>query len=346
MGPMGDALELLTGAILPFIILLSIIILTHEAGHYLAARLYRLPVSRFSLGFGPRLFGWHDRHGTEWTVAAIPLGGFVRVSFDRRLAARAWVIAAGPLANIALAAGLLFVHALIGIRDAPPVVAAVYPNSPAAAAGLQPGDHLISLNGRGITGFSDVHRYTALHYDVPVTLRYLRQGAERSATIRPLIATLTLGNGRVETVGLTGLVGGPVETLRPHLAAAALGAVTGTGALMADTVYGLHQLATGARSYTSMMGVVGITDTAGIVVEASGIAALLTFAALVSVNVGIVNALPLPVLDGGQLLMTGVEALLRRPLPSQVQRYGNLLGLGLLTVLLLLTTWNDLRLLL
>lgn len=343
---MGAASDLLTTGILPFIVLFSLIVLAHEAGHYLAARLYRLRVLHFGLGFGPRLFGWCDRNGTEWTVRAIPLGGFVRVSFDQRLAARAWVIVAGPLANIALAVLLLFVHAMIGIRDAPPVVAAVYPHSPAAAVGLQRGDRLISLNDRQIIGFSQVHRYTALHFDVPATFRFLRDGDERSVVVQPLVASLTLGNGRVETVGLTGLVGGPPETIRPTVPAAAAGAVAATGDLVADTLHGLRQLLTGARSYHSMMGIVGITDTAGTVVQASGIAALLTFAALVSVNIGIVNALPLPVLDGGQLLMTAAEALIRRPLPAQVQRYGNLLGLGMLTGILLLTTWNDVRLLL
>lgn len=336
-------LGVLANVIAPFVAIFSVVILVHEGGHYLAARLNRLPVLQFSLGFGPRLISWHDRAGTEWVVAAIPLGGFVKVRFDDRLAARAWIIAAGPLANIVLASALLFAHALSGIHDAPPVVASIYPNTPAAVAGFQPGDRVLTVNGRAVQTFGQVTSYTALHLDERTIFDIERDGVRHSIAVTPLVATVTFDNGRTETLGLSGLIGGAAEIIRPDLPTAVRMAVFGTADLLADTLHGLYQLATGARSYDSLMGVVGIADTSAMVAQTAGLLALLTFAALISVNIAVVNALPLPVLDGGQLLMVAMEAMLKRPLPPGVHRAGNLVGLSALLALMLFTTWNDVR---
>lgn len=344
MGVAGDIADTLVGAVLPFVLIFSLIILVHELGHYGAARLYRLPVTRFSLGFGPRLAGWHDRRGTEWVLAAVPLGGFVKVGFDQRRGARAVVIAAGPLANLALAAALLFLQqATVGLYDARPVVAAVIPNSPAAAAGILPGDRVMSMNGRRVSSFGEIQRYVGLHLDRPVAFTLERNGAYRTVQVAPIVATLAMPHGRSEPLGLTGLVGGPPERLRVGIGTAAAAALHGTAYLVGDTLAGLRQLITGERSYNSMMGVVGIADMTAAVVETSGVLSLLAFAALLSVNIAVVNALPLPALDGGQLLLALLEGALRRPLPGSVYGYANAVGIGVLTALLLLTTWNDVR---
>ncbi len=336
--------DAITGVVLPFVAVFSGIILVHELGHCLVARACGLTVTRFSLGFGPRLFGWRDRRGTEWVVAAVPLGGFVKVVFDRRLAARAVVIAAGPLANLALAAVLLFLqNAAFGLHDAPPVVRQVFADSPAAQAGFRPGDRILAMNGRTVDGFNQVHRYVALNLDAPVSFEIERDGARRSLVLRPIVGVLELDSGRRDRVGLTGLMGGPVEWIPRDLPTAAAVSVRDTYHLVADTLGGLYQVVTGTREVDSLAGVVGIADMTGTVVETSGLAALLGFVALLSVNIGVLNALPLPALDGGQLVLVGVEALRRRPLPPRVQGYANAVGLGMLATLLVLTTWNDIR---
>lgn len=339
-----SVVELVVGVVLPFMAMLSVVVLVHELGHYLAARAHGLPVGKFSLGFGPRIAGWRDRRGTEWVLSAVPLGGYVKVDFDARLWARANVIAAGPLANLVLAAALLFVHHIAaGSKDAAPVVAGVHRNSPAAQAGFQQGDRILTMDGRAVSGFTEVHRYVALHLDEPVSFVIERGGERRSLVVTPWVVDFKLSNGRVERLGVTGLVAGPTQIQRLGPLGAADKAVRSTMHLVVDTLHGLRQLVTGARSYKSLVGVVGIADLTGSVIQASGLMALLAFAALISVNIAVVNALPLPILDGGQLLVVGIEAVLRRPLPGSVYGYANAVGLGVLTAVLLLTTWNDVR---
>lgn len=344
MDALRSAVEILGTVVLPFLVVLSLVVLAHELGHYAAARAFRLPVSRFSLGFGPRLCGVRDRSGTEWIISAVPLGGYVKVAFDRRRTARAAVIAAGPLSNLVLAAALLFAHDVtVGIRDATPVVAGVHRNSPAAQAGFREGDRILSMNGRSVLGFTEIHRYVALHLAEPVRFEIERGGGRLVLVLHPWVVDLTLASGRTERLGVTGLIAGARAVHQLDALTAAGNALRGTANLVADTLHGLKQLATGDRTYKSLAGVVGIADITGTVVRSSGLVALLAFAALISVNLAVVNALPLPILDGGQLLLVGAEAALRRPLPGQVTGYANAVGLGVLTAVLLLTTWNDVR---
>ncbi len=344
MDAVRAALDVAGTVILPFLVVLSVVVLVHEWGHYAAARLFRLRVTRFSLGFGPRLCGRTNRHGTEWIVSAIPLGGYVKVNFDQRRSVRAAVITAGPLTNILLAAALLFVHDLtMGIHDAKPVVAGVHRHSPAAQAGFQEGDRILTMNGRTVDGFTEIHRYVALHLDTPVRFEVEREGKRQDLILHPWVVDLKLSNTRVEQVGVTGLISGTRISHRVDALSAARNAIRRTAHLVGDTLHGIRQLATGQRNYTSLVGVVGIADMTGTVVRSSGFMALLVFAALISVNLAVVNALPLPVLDGGQLLMVGAEAALRRPLPGSVTGYANAVGLGVLTAVLILTTWNDVR---
>lgn len=344
---MGALLHGLGQVVLPFLAMLSAIVLIHELGHYAAARLFGLAVSRFSVGFGPALLRWHAAAGTEWRLSAIPLGGYVHVSFDERRLARAVVIAAGPLANVLLAAALLFANQLTsGVRDAPPVVAQVQADSPAAVAGLRPGDRIRTMNGRPVRGFGEILSYAALHLDAPLTLAVERGGVPLDVTLRPFIIEVSLPGGRIESVGITGLLPGPAELRHPPAREALAAAWQDVAHMLQDTLAGLTQVITGTRAYTSLVGIVGLADMTGSIVERSGFAALLGFAALISLNVAVVNALPLPILDGGQLLLVLIETALRRPLPGRLVGAANAAGLVLLSSVLLLTTWNDLAVLL
>lgn len=333
--------------VLPFVAMISALVLIHELGHYAGARLVGLPVSRVSVGFGPALLLRCSPTGTEWRLSLLPLGGYVHVAFDQRRWARAVVIAGGPLANLVLAAALLLAHQMaVGVREAPPVVAGVQPGSPAEQAGIRAGDHVLEINSRPLRGLYPVLTYAALHLDAPIILAVERDGRRRTLTLAPVVRDITLPGGRTERVGLTGLLPGPETVRRPALAEAAAGSLTEAGQMLRDTLLGLSQVISGARPSTSLVGVIGLADMTGDIVERSGFVALLGFAALVSLNLAVVNALPLPVLDGGQLLLLGLEGLLHRPLPGRLVGMANAVGLVLLSGVLLLTTWNDVAVLL
>lgn len=347
---LGFFLEVL----LPFVLVLSLVVFVHEYGHYLAARLGGVAVQRFSLGFGPRLWSWRDRSGTEWALSAIPLGGYVRIegrpadgvagtAFDDKPAwFRLVVIAAGPAANLVLAMALMFGYfAAVGVPATAPQVTHVYANSPAEAAGVAVGDRILAVDGRRVASFAEIDRYVALRLDAPVALTMERGGERLALEARPIVVNLPLAGGRSDRVGLVGMAGEEAATRRFDLPAVAAQAVRATVNTVGDTLHSLGQLLLGERSYKSLVGVVGMADLAGSIVAQSGFLALVAFTAMISVNIGVVNLLPVPVLDGGQMVLVGVEMVARRPLPAAVRDYAGAVGVGVLTAIIALTTWND-----
>lgn len=250
-----DFITNLAAYVIPFVIVLTIIVFVHELGHYWVARRCGVRVEVFSIGFGRELFGWNDRHGTRWKISAIPLGGFVkffgdadatsnadntavaamsdaerRVSFHHQpLGARTAIVAAGPVANFIFAiliyAGLF---SLVGQPFTPPVVGSVVEGGAAEAAGLMPGDRILSADGTEIQRFEELRAFVGLRAETPIDFRILRDGEELSITVVPQRVDVADGLGGTQRVGQIGIRTAGVEFVRHDPATAVVQAVRET----------------------------------------------------------------------------------------------------------------------
>lgn len=382
--------------IVPFLLVLTFIVTIHELGHFLVARAFGVKIDRFSVGFGRTIISRVDRRGTEWRLAWLPLGGYVKFSGDldassvpdeaglaelrRRVIAengpgaerdyfhfkpvwqRALIVAAGPAANFLLAMVLFtLLFSVVGERIMAPRVLQVTPGSPAAEAGFRPRDLIVAVNGRPVVDGSEVTRTVMMSAGDPLSFTVRRDGGAVTLTATPerrLEDDEIAGRVRVARIGL-GL--GPMvqsdysfRRLNP-LEAFGKGVET-IGSTVATTATYIGRIFVGKESGDLLNGPIGIAKAAGGVTQqavsanpdpgwmAANLAlTFLSFAALVSIGIGIVNLLPIPVLDGGHLLFYGYEAVARRPVPARVQEVGYRVGLALLAGLMLFATWNDLQ---
>ncbi|HWA49908.1 MAG TPA: RIP metalloprotease RseP [Dongiaceae bacterium] len=350
-----------------FLLLLTVLVFVHELGHYLIARLCGVRVEVFSIGFGPELFGRNDKHGTRWRFSAIPLGGYVKmfgqganmfegeagkamtpedraVAFDfksvwRRMA----IVAAGPIANFIFAI-LVFaaVFATHGKDVAAPVIGEVTANSAAERAGLQAGDRIVALNGSSIQTFDDIAEFIRLNLDQPITIQYERAGAVTTTAVTPDISVEKDFLGKDVRVGRLGVraseVGdrvmlGPVDSLIEG--AERVFQVSGV------MLKGIWQMVTGVRPAADIGGVIRIGYISGELAQV-GLWSLITFSAMLSVNLGLVNLFPVPLLDGGHLVYYAIEAIRGRPLGERMQEWGFRIGIAFVLGLMLFATWNDL----
>jgi len=381
--------------IVPFLLVLTFIIIIHELGHFLVARAFGVKVDRFSIGFGKTIVARTDKRGTEWRLAWLPLGGYVKFSGDldassvpdqaglaelrQRVIAengagaerdyfhfkpvwqRALIVAAGPAANFLLAMVLFTIlFSVIGEQIVAPRVARVAPDTPAAAAGFQPRDLIVAVNGRPVTEGAEVTRIVIMSAGDPLRFTVDRGGERVILTATPerrVEEDELAGRVRIARIGLEMA---PLQEdytfrrLNPFEAAAK--GVDTIGDTVSTTGTYIGRIFTGKESGDLLNGPVGIAKAAGGVTRQAvaanpdpGFMALnlaltfLQFAAIVSIGIGIVNLLPIPVLDGGHLLFYGYEAVARRPVPAHVQEVGYRVGLALLVGLMLFATWNDLQ---
>ncbi|HEX4172400.1 MAG TPA: RIP metalloprotease RseP [Acetobacteraceae bacterium] len=343
---------------LAFVVVLGVLVFFHELGHYLAARWCRVHVEVFSIGFGPAIATWRDRVGTVWKVAWLPLGGYVklhgqerpdmplpeaaqripgRVFHEKPVGSRALVVAAGPIANFLLAMVLFaLLFATAGRPIILPVAGDVMPNSAAARAGIQVNDRIVSIAGTPTRTFEDVQRIITAHPDemLPITIK---RGDEEK-TLSVLTEAHETGGRRV---GMLGIRGGSMEFDRLSPPQALIGGVTQTWQVTAETIGGLWQMVSGQRGTEDLGGPLRIAQLSGQVAQL-GLGSLISFIAVLSVNLGLINLFPIPVLDGGHLLFYLAEAIRGRPIPVRAQEYGFRAGLALLAGLFILATWNDL----
>lgn len=363
-------MEVLAGLwtyVVPFLVVLTVLVFVHELGHYWVARRSGVRIETFSIGFGPELFGWHDRAGTRWKLSAIPLGGYVKffgdadaismpgaelpamtpeekaVSFHyKTLGQRAAIVAAGPVANFVFAivvCAVLFV--IVGQPFTPPVVGGVMPDSAAAAAGFQPGDRIIRINGEQIDRFEDIQRIVQLDLDQPLHVVVLRKGQDVDLTATPTIIEETDRLGNKVRLARLGIRGGGFEYVRRSPGTAVWQAVVETYDQTAGTLRALGQIVTGHRSSDELGGPIRIAEMSGEVAK-GGVANLFAFMAFLSINLGLINLFPVPVLDGGHLLFYFFEWTRGRPLGPRAQEYGFRIGMVLVFSLMVLATWNDL----
>jgi regulator of sigma E protease len=340
-------------SILAFVVVLGVLIFVHEYGHYWAARRVGIRVEVFSVGFGRSIWQRTARDGTLWKVGWMPLGGYVKLhgqeppdparegprdiphdSFAAKpVWARAFVVAAGPLANFLLAAILFVVlFAAVGQRVAAPVVGEVVAGMPAEAAGLAAGDRIVAIDGRAVVRFDDIQAAVRDSGGRELIFRVLRDGAAREVAVTParrdgaLLLGIRAGATEVRQLGVVESIGAGIgETWRISVA----------------TLDALWGFVSGQRSSNELAGPLGIAQMSG-QVATLGIGALLTFIAILSVNLGLLNLLPIPILDGGHLVMFAAEAVRGRPLPPRGVEWGFRIGLVLLLAVFVFATSGDL----
>jgi regulator of sigma E protease len=355
------------GYIIPFLVVLTVLVFVHELGHYLVARRNGVRIEVFSIGFGPEILGWYDRAGTRWKLSAVPLGGYVKmygdadasslpsnslvtmseedraVSFHhKRLWQRIAVVAAGPAANFIFAIVLLAgLFATVGQPFTPPDVGQVQPNSAAEQGGIKPGDTISEIDGRKIERFEDVQQAVRLNAGGVMKIVVRRDGRDVALDVTPQMTEMTDRFGNVHRVGMLGIGRSGVDYVR-HDPATALGrAVEETWNLSIGTLKAIWQMIIGARATDELGGPLRIAQMSGEVAQ-GGIVAIVWFMAVLSVNLGLINLFPIPVLDGGHLLFYFAEAIRGRPLGQRAQEYGFRIGLALVLTLMVFATWNDL----
>ena len=356
----------------PFLVVLTAIVFVHEMGHYLVARWNGIAIHTFSIGFGRELVGWTDRQGTRWKISAIPLGGYVRFVGDMNAASggvdedvvanagpdlaprlfvnksvwqRIAVVIAGPLANVLLT--FLILYALLlgyGRYTITPVIGDVLPGSVAEAAGLESGDTILSVDGYEVRGFEDFQRLVATAPERSVRIVLERDGLEQALTLVPEATVVEdrFGNEqRLGRIGVTRDVSEADVTLyRP-------GPVEAVGMTLEEIRFIIQRTAefigdffVGRGDVEQLGGPVKVAKVSG-EVATLGIVALINLTALLSLNIGIFNLLPVPMLDGGHLLYYLVEALRGRPLSMRVQEMGFRFGFALVMALMVFTLFND-----
>jgi len=357
--------------VVPFLFVLTIVVFFHELGHFLVARWCGVKVQVFSIGFGRELFGFDDRHGTRWKIAAIPLGGYVKflgdenaasvpdrnvfsgmsesdrrqTFFHKPVAQRAAVVAAGPVANFLLAIVIFAGVAMIyGRQETAPRVDEVIANSAAAAAGFEPGDLVDSIDGTSIDSFSDMQRIVSSSAGRTLEFGIERNGAHIVLKAAPRLTEEKGVFGGSRQIGVLGvkrsLAPGDVKVRRVGPIGALQLGVDETWSIIDGTISYLGRWVTGHESSNQIGGPVGIALMSG---EAArlGFDVLMRWAAAISVSIGLLNLFPIPLLDGGHLLFYGFEAVRGKPLSDRAQELGFRIGFAIVVMLMIFATYND-----
>jgi regulator of sigma E protease len=361
----------LAGYILPYVVVLSLLVFVHELGHYLAGRLSGIRVLAFSVGFGPELIGFTDAHGTRWKISAIPLGGYVRFFGDAdassladgnelaelslaeraqtlagaKLWKRAVTVAAGPIANFLLA--IVIFAVLFGTQGKPvadPVVSEVKAGSAAEVAGVRAGDVLVALDGSRVETFDDVVRYISMRPEIPVVVTVRRDGSEIGLDMVPRRVVTTDRFGNEMEVGQIGIVTNQQSGNFRIVELTPLQAV-GEGArqtwhIVTGTFDYLSNMVAGRMNADQLGGPVRVVQASG-QMATLGVVALLNLAAVLSVSLGLLNLMPVPVLDGGHLVLYALEAVRGKPVGQTAQEIAFRIGLAMILSLMVFATWND-----
>jgi regulator of sigma E protease len=352
-----------------FLIVLSILVFVHELGHYLVARWNGVKVEIFSIGFGREIVGWTDKAGTRWKVGWLPLGGYVKFFGDAGVAsnpgeflrhmtpaerdvafhhkpvgARAAIVAAGPIANFILAIVLLAgLFATIGQRFTPAEISMVEEGSPAAVAGFKPGDRVIRIDSQTIARFEDLQQTVMGSPGKRLAVTVLRDGTPVDLTVTPRAVDVTDVLGTKRQIGKLGVGrAGTAEFVRLDPLTAVWAAGKEVINLIGLTMHALGEMIVGARPADDLSGPIGIATISGKMAQ-QGLAEMVIFAAFLSLNLGLINLFPIPVLDGGHLLFYLFEWLRGRPPGERAQEYGFRVGMAVLLAVFVFATWQDLK---
>ena len=360
-----------TGWIIPFLFGLSVVVFFHELGHFLIARWCGVKVLTFSVGFGPELLGFNDRHGTRWKLSAIPLGGYVKFFGDDNAASvpdeaavarmteaerrysffhqpvgrRAAVVAAGPIANFILAIVIFAtIFSIYGRQTTTARVDAVQPDSAAAAAGLKPGDVVLAIDGRQVESFSDMQRIVSANAGRTLQFKIDRGGTPVTLTATPALKEGKDGFGNNTCQAVLGvsrsMAPGDIKTEQVDPVRAVWLGAKETWFIIDRTFSYIGGLFAGRECADQLGGPIRIAQISG-QVATLGFMPVLHLAAMLSVSIGLLNLFPVPLLDGGHLLFYMIEAVRGRPLSARSQEIGFRIGFAIVVMLMIFTVFND-----
>ena len=361
----------LIGYVIPFLFVLTIVVFFHELGHFLVARWAGVKVLTFSLGFGPELAGFNDRHGTRWKISAVPLGGYVKFFGDdseastpssetlasmteeeragsfhhKKVGQRAAIVAAGPIANFLLAIVIFTcLFTAFGKPSTSARVDQVEPASAAASAGFQPGDIVTAIDGKQIESFPEMQQIVATRAGEQLTFTVKRGDATLQLRATPELREMPDPFGNKSRRGVLGITrqsaAGELTSERVDPATALWLGVKKTWFVIDQTLSYIANIFKGRASSDQIGGPLRIAQFSG-QVATLGIIPLLDLAAVLSISIGLLNLFPVPLLDGGHLLFYAVEAVRGRPLSERAQEMGFRIGLGLVLMLMVFATYND-----
>lgn len=356
--------------VVPFIVLLGVLVFVHELGHYLMAKFTGVKVDEFSIGFGKKLWGFTDRSGTEWKICAIPLGGYCKFLGDGDAASstdesasvaeedkkyafafqnpfkKLAIVIAGPAANYVFAilvfAGVFF---FLGKVDFPAVVGEVIKGGAAEQAGVWAGDRILKVNGKAVNSFAEVRQEVDMNTAEKVSLEIKR--GEQFITLSFPLKVIPLEeevNQPAEPKAMLGIRSVNIVEVQPSqisLAAAFRDATLETWRITEMTLRGVGQMITGKRDADEVGGIIRIAEMSGDISKQSGFLDLLIFAALLSINLGLINLFPIPLLDGGHVVIYLIEIVTGKELNETVKDYVFKFGLFLIISLMVFATYND-----
>ena len=356
--------------VVPFIVLLGVLVFVHELGHYLMAKFTGVKVDEFSIGFGKKLWGFTDRSGTEWKICAIPLGGYCKFLGDGDAASstdesasvaeedkkyafafqnpfkKLAIVIAGPAANYVFAilvfAGVFF---FLGKVDFPAVVGEVIKGGAAEQAGVLAGDRILKVNGKAVNSFAEVRQEVDMNTAEKVSLDIKR--CEQLITLSFPLKVIPLEeevNQPAEPKAMLGIRSVNIVEVQPSqisLAAAFRDATLETWRITEMTLRGVGQMITGKRDADEVGGIIRIAEMSGDISKQSGFLDLLIFAALLSINLGLINLFPIPLLDGGHVVIYLIEIVTGKELNETVKDYVFKFGLFLIISLMVFATYND-----
>jgi regulator of sigma E protease len=359
------------GYIVPFLFVLTIVVFFHELGHFLVARWAGVKVLTFSLGFGPELAGFNDRHGTRWKISAVPLGGYVKFFGDdseastpdletlgnmsaedqagsfhhKKVGPRAAIVAAGPIANFLLAIVIFAGMSLyFGKPSSTPRVDVIQPDSVAASSGFKVGDIVASIDGTAIESFADMQRIVSTSAGSKLTFQVKRDGATIPLSATPALKEVKDIFGNSHRIGVLGIQYN-AQPSDPKTTPVGYGESLKIGVeqvwyIVDGTFKFVGSLFVGAGNTGDLGGPLRIAQLSG-QAASLGFQFLLQLCAALSVSIGLLNLFPVPLLDGGHLLFYSVEAVRGRPLSPRAQEMGARIGLGLVLMLMVFVTYND-----
>jgi regulator of sigma E protease len=358
------------GYVIPFLFVLSLVVFFHELGHFLVARWCGVQILVFSIGFGPEIVGFNDRYGTRWKISAIPLGGFVKFFGDDNVASvpgqsqadmdaeqrarsfmyqpvlkRIAIVVAGPAANFVLAV-IIFacVFALYGKQTMSARVDTVQPGSAAAAAGFQPGDLVVAIDGRAVDSFSDMQRIVSTSAGETLNVTVEHDGVQRVLKATPALKEVKDNFGNVQRIGILGITRSmAAEDLKLHPVAppqAVWMSLQETWSVIDRTLNYIVGVLSGREAASQLGGPIRIAQMSG-QVASFGFIPLIQLAAVLSVSIGLLNLFPIPLLDGGHLLFYVIEGVRGRPLSERAQEVGFRIGLAIVLMLMIFATFND-----
>ena len=352
--------------LLAFVLVLGPLVFIHELGHYLVGRWFGVKADVFSIGFGKELFGWTDKRGTRWKLSALPLGGYVQFAGDMNPASqpsaewlalpeqernrtfpakplwqRSLIVLAGPVTNLLLAVVILAGFTLAnGKVVIPAVVGEVQAGSAAERGGVEPGDRIVSIRGKSMSSFLDVRLEVGQNPGEPMNMVIVRDGRQVELDVSAAVKVESDRFGNTQKIGYLGIGPKSYEIVPVGPVEAVAEGVKQTGSIISMMVNGIGQIITGKREVKELGGPIKIAKYSG-EQFVSGWQQFVSFVALISINLGFINLLPIPVLDGGHLAFYAAEAVRRKPVGQRGQEWAFRTGIAFVMALMLFVTIND-----